>query len=46
LGQTITNLAGLLTTIARRSLQDVWEAMQDAEATQTVLELRVRHPEV
>lgn len=45
-GQTITNLAGLLTTIAKRRLQEVWEAIQEAEATQSLFELRARHPDV
>lgn len=45
-GQTITNLAGLLTTIAKRRLQDVWEAIQEAEMTQSLFELRARHPDV
>jgi DNA-directed RNA polymerase specialized sigma24 family protein len=44
--QNITNLAGLLTTIAKRRLQEVWEAMQQAEATQSLFELRVQHPDV
>lgn len=44
-GQTITNLAGLLTTIAQRKLQAVWRAIQDAEESKSLLELRARHAE-
>lgn len=44
-GQAITNLAGLLTTIAQRKLRAVWLAMQEAEEGQPLLELRVQHLE-
>ena len=44
-GQTITNLAGLLTTIAQRKLRAVWRAIQDAEESKSLLGLRTRHAE-
>jgi DNA-directed RNA polymerase specialized sigma24 family protein len=44
-GQTITNLAGLLTTIARRKLAVVWRAAQEEEEAQQLLRLQVQHPE-
>lgn len=45
-GGTITNLAGLLTTIARRRLGAIWEEMQREREAREVLVARAGHPGV
>lgn len=44
-GQIFTNLAGLITTIARRNLIKVWEVIQEAEDVQSALKLRAKYPD-
>lgn len=45
-GQVVTNVPGLVTTIASRTLGKVWAAMQEAEAAQSAVELQTLYPEV
>lgn len=45
-GQVITNVPGLITTIARRALGKDWAAVQEAETAQSAIELQVMYPEV
>lgn len=44
-GQTIDNVAALVTTIARRKLIKIWEAIQEGKAAESALELRAKYPD-
>jgi hypothetical protein len=45
-GQVVTNVPGLVTTIARRTLSKVWATMQEAEEAEAAVELQTKYPEV